>query len=1471
METGMRQILYLFIFIIACWQSHAQVPYAFTSYSDKDGLSQNTVMGILQDHKGIMWFATWNGINKFDGYTFTSYKSAPGNGIDLTTNRIDQICEDKYGFLWVIVNDRQVYRFNPDTEKFEHISTERQMGNAAVKSIDILKNGTIWLLTKGQGALRISTSPTTFKMKRKWYVKTPERDVHNVYQDKEGNEWVMSDNGLNLLPADKHRMGDGYVEAASRQILTGVPFYSVTETNKELFFGSVNGQVWCYNKVFHNFERIQLPFHSDVFYAAHAGTFQLLFVSRKDGFCLYDTRTRKKRIIDSSRLPEGDIKDVFVDHSGEIWINQNIIGTVIHYSPLMDLVKVEKTDIIPARFDPTLPPYRILEDKYGQVWVHPKGGGFSLYNRQTGTLQPFHDKAGSRDWRFSNKLHYAYSDKQGNLWLSTFSKGIEKITFRYQPFQLVAPINYPEGTSDYEIRALMEDYQGHLFVGVRGGRLWAYDPVTYKPYGYMTESGRIAMTGTALQGSTYAILEDRSHCLWIATKGGGLIKAALQGDLRYKLTRYMYDPHNPYSLSHNSVYNIFEDSHGRIWVATYGGGIDYIRQTEEGEVQFIHGRNLLRNYPLAKYSKVRFITEDTKSGDIWVGTNHGAIRFNGKFQSPEQIHFYNYERQVDNPHSLSNNDVHMILVTRDHRIYLATFGGGLNMLQSIDTKGNAVFKSYTTKDGLPSDILLSMKEDKSGYIWISTEDGISRYDRRRNSFDNFTNGYLAINTYFSEGASLYTSTGKMILGTNRGFMIFDPERIHKSNFNPSIELSKLLLSNQEVTPGSSSILKKILNSTTELAIPHDKNIFTIQYAALDYANPSEIEYAYRLKGFDENWNYVGKQRTATYTNLSKGTYIFEVRSTNSDGVWCDNIRTLTIEILPSFWETGWAYLLYVFFALVIMSLVLYIYLIIYRLRHRVSMEKAMTDMKLRFFTDISHELRTPLTLIAGPIEYILKEKPLSTDLRRELQVVERNTNRMLRLVNQILDFRKLQAHKMKLRLQQFDVVAFTQNILDSFYSAAEEHHIRLEFKAMKNPLFLWADEDKFEKILLNLLSNAFKYTPDNKTIKILIEEDEQHIFISIIDEGVGIEEKFRNSIFQRFENIADKNLFNRSSTGIGLSLVKELMEMHKGTIEVKSEVGKGSSFTVGFLKGKEHFDENVEFLMDDNTAGDMAAVDDKVPTTPGKDGFREKLSLLIVEDNVELRSFLRSVFQSSYAILEASNGEEGIQTAISQIPDLIISDIMMPVKDGTEMVKEIRANLSISHIPIILLTAKTSVENRIKGLEYGADDYITKPFSTAYLQARVKNLLSSRQHLQEHFRKNLIGDITPSERKAEKSIKEDSPKMSSVDKLFMEHFVELVQQNMTKTEIVVEDFAKELAVSRSVFFKKIKSLTGVAPIEFIRDMKIARAKELLKSGQYSVTEVSYMVGFNTPRYFSKTFKLKTGITPSEFLKEINES
>ena len=557
-----------------------------------------------------------------------------------------------------------------------------------------------------------------------------------------------------------------------------------------------------------------------------------------------------------------------------------------------------------------------------------------------------------------------------------------------------------------------------------------------------------------------------------------------------------------------------------------------------------------------------------------------------------------------------------------------------------------------------------------------------------------------------------------------------------------------------------------------------------------------------------------------------------------------------------------------------------------------------THAKLVFFTNISHDFRTPLTLVADPVEHLLADSSLSEDQRRMLLLVQRNVNILLRLVNQILDFRKIQNKKMKMQVQRVDIVPFVRKVMDNFEAVAEEHRIDFLFQTEKEHLYLWVDADKLEKIVFNLLSNAFKYTPNGKMITMFIREDEKTVSIGVQDQGIGIAENKKKSLFVRFENLVDKNLFNQASTGIGLSLVKELVEMHKATISVDSHLGEGSCFKVDFLKGKEHYDKEAEFILEDADAparmgqvvdianssiqSETLVSDDseKIDDVYGEEFAKEENSkelMLLVEDNQELREFLRSIFSPMYRVVEAADGKEGASKALKYLPDIIISDVMMPEKDGIEMTRELRADMTTSHIPIILLTAKTTIESKLEGLEYGADDYITKPFSATYLQARVENLLMQRKKLQSFYRDSLMHiNISTGQEEvpvatdmpsAEEDVSETPPttlEMSPNDRKFMDKLVELMEQNMDNGELVVDDLVRELAVSRSVFFKKLKTLTGLAPIEFIKEMRIKRATQLIETGEFNMTQISYMVGINDPRYFSKCFKAQVGMTPTEY-------
>ena len=957
-----------------------------------------------------------------------------------------------------------------------------------------------------------------------------------------------------------------------------------------------------------------------------------------------------------------------------------------------------------------------------------------------------------------------------------------------------------------------------------------------------------------------------------------------------------------YSLSDNNVYCVYEDHHGRIWAATFAGGINYISQGEHGETVFINHRNNLKGYPIDVCYKARFITSDN-NGRLWVGTTTGAVAFDENFKKPEDIQFHHFSRVPNDTKSLSNNDVHWIIATQQKELYLATFGGGLNKLISISEDGHGEFKSYSVLDGLSSDVLLSIREDHKQNLWISTENGICKFVPSGERFENYDERSISFRVRFSEAASTLTSGGDMLFGTSNGLFMFSPDSIRKSSYVPPVVFSKLMVANEDVIPGEKSILKVDLDDTQELVLSHDENIFSVQYAALDYTNPQNIQYAYILDGFEKQWTFADRQRSVTYTNLPKGDYIFRVRSTNSDGVWVDNERILNITILPSFWETPLAYVLYVCFVLLIIFVAVYILFTIYRLKHEVSVEQQISDIKLRFFTNISHELRTPLTLIAGPVEQVLKNDKLPADAREQLVVVERNTNRMLRLVNQILDFRKIQNKKMKMQVQQLNVVAFVRKIMDNFESVAEEHNIDFLFQTEKEALNLWVDADKFEKIVFNLLSNAFKYTPNGKMITVFIREDEGMVSVGVQDQGIGIAENKRKSLFVRFENLVDKNIFNQASSGIGLSLVKELVEMHKATISVDSRLGEGSCFKVDFLKGKEHYNSSVEFILEDSAAPlsmerivdiansslqtEAAIVDaPDLEVSAAKEEAGESSSkelMLLVEDNQELRSFLRSIFASTYRVVEASDGMEGWSKALKYLPDIIISDVMMPEKDGIEMTRELRADMTTSHIPIILLTAKTTIESKLEGLEYGADDYITKPFSATYLQARVENLLMQRKKLQNFYRDSLThvtvsetpvaqGETLAGHASAEpvSSAAEEPamPEMSPNDRKFMDKLVDLMEKNMDNGELVVDDLVRELAVSRSVFFKKLKTLTGLAPVEFIKEMRIKRAAQLIETGEFNMTQISYMVGINDPRYFSKCFKAQVGMTPTEYREKV---
>lgn len=728
--------------------------------------------------------------------------------------------------------------------------------------------------------------------------------------------------------------------------------------------------------------------------------------------------------------------------------------------------------------------------------------------------------------------------------------------------------------------------------------------------------------------------------------------------------------------------------------------------------------------------------------------------------------------------------------------------------------------------------------------------------------------------YFTEAAPVLKNN-QLLLGTDIGILKISPEHLQKSNYAPPIVFTGFKIQ------GTSQDLD--INDLEELRLkPSERNV-TFQFAALDYVAPESISYAYRLKGLEEKWNEVDNSRSASYINLPPGEYELQIRSTNSDGVWMEKARILPITVLPTFWETYWAWILYVVLFVLSTATIVYIILYIYRLRHQINIEQQLANIKLRFFTDISHELRTPLTLIASPVSEILEHETLTTNARKHLTLVHKNTERMLHLVNQILDFRKIENKKMKVLLEKTDVLSLLQKVMDNFRLIAEEKNINYQLETNQEAIETWIDQDKFEKIIFNLLSNAFKYTPANKSITVIANVESSRLIVSIKDEGIGIDLQKQQTLFQRFETLVKFNILQPSS-GIGLSLVKELIELHCGNIEVKSQPGVGSEFTVIFPMNQKVYEgrENTEFILNDGNSVpaekkneirpmvEIASMADITPSETAKEpnqisNEEDPVSILIVEDNVELRNFLSDILSESYRVLTATNGQEGLDQAREYIPDLIISDIMMPAMDGLDMVKNIKENREICHIPIILLSAKSSLDDRISGLEQGIDDYITKPFSATYLKIRIKSLLHQRKELQEIYWKAWSEKLNNTqETTLEEKLTPSQPQIISYDEQFMQQVMQVMEEQMENSELTVDEFAQLLNLGRSVFYQKLKSIIGLSPVDFIREIRIKRAVQLIDSGEYNFSQVAYMTGFNDPKYFGKCFKRQMGMTPSEY-------
>lgn len=1455
----------------APFASALQQRTVLTHLTTEDGLSQNTVVTIHKDRKGQLWFGTWDGLNKYDGYHFTVYKSNsdPVDENSPLHTRVERIREDRYGFLWIQTYDDLLYRFDPSKEVFLRVSVHRQ--NATEVTYDrvsdwwILDNGDVWCLLENGDSYKVSTNPQSKALTITSPLNGAETAglgaLHSVFQDKDGTVWFLAEKGLaRQQPTDQTPV----VVLGEKERLASPgtrSFRCYLETDQALYFGGAQGGLWVYERKPGAFHEVRTPLTSAIVSLHRLRDDHILVVSAEQGFLVMSAATEAWKQYTRRTHPSmhsDRLNGAYVDSHGEVWLSSDQPG-VLRFQPEQErftTLWLKTPNALRSYAQQTA--FFVFEDALGTLWIHTQEGTLFPFNRETNRLEWFFNKPGDLDCVFKTNIQVAWADEEGVLWLCSGNQGIYKCVTRHRGFRFTSLEAYIQsGTPD--IRSLFRDPAGHTWVASKAGEVRVFDPAG-RSLGVLCSDGHLRPVGDQ-KLVVYSMLLDRHNRFWLATKGQGLLRLTPQhaAFTTFDVTRFVHQPGHPYSLSNNNLYSLLEDGEGRLWIGSFEGGLMLLDEDQKGNTRFIHAGNDLKGYPMDLYARVRCLERD-KQGNIWVGTTNGFLVFPETFSNPKELRFHDVSRGFSTRNAVYSSDVYDICCDASGRVWLGTFGNGLLLCTHYTPGVRPELDVFDQKHGFHTDIVLSIVEDSKRHLWITSENTLARLNPATGNCDRY-NRYNGLESGDFLEASVYKdANGLLLFGNAAGFYTVDPEAIQRNLFAPRIVFTRLQLFGRDVAVGGKdSPLDRHLDDVEVLTLNHHQRTFNVEFAALDYQTPENIQYEYKLEGFEEEWNMASKQRVATYTGLPKGEYRLLVRSTNSDGVWADNTRVLRIKVLPSFWETTWAHVLYVLVGLLVAWLIVYLLGFFLRLKNEVLLEQTLSDLKLRFFTDVSHELRTPLTLIATPIEHILNYEDVSDAVRRQLQTVQRNTDRMTRLINQILDFRKVQNKKKRLQLKEVPLYEPVRNSCSHFEEIAKEKNIVLSLEDESRGILVWMDVNAIDTILFNLLSNAFKFTPAEKEIRVRLLATDTEAVIQVIDQGVGIERSKLPFIFERFYSADDGSEASRRSTGIGLSLTRELVHLHGGTIDVCSEPGVGTTFEVRLKLGVSHFGKEVDFLLGDGVAlpvGQTVGEDEGQEHLPmGRD---DSQMVLIVEDNEDLRPFLRTVLGRRYRVADAADGQSGWEMVQSLMPDFIITDLMLPGLSGADFIRLVKTDDRTCHIPVVVLTAKTNLETKLECLNLGADDYITKPFSATFLEARVANLLEQRSKLQTFFRERWLVN----ERKVD--IEVPMPQPHSRDEEFMERLMSVMEKNISNGSFSVEQFCSLAGYGRTVFFNKLKSLTGLSPNEYIREVRIKRAAQLLEVGEYTVSQITYMVGMNDSRYFSKCFKQRYHMTPTEY-------
>jgi len=1443
----------------------------FHQIGNEDGLSHSLVSAVAEDSLGFLWFGTQDGLNRYDGYEFKTYFKGSGRRYP-SDSWVRDLYIDGHDQLWIWYQGAGLDRFDPCTETFYQYRPDStdpgSISSDAYPSDQTLRysvfyeepDGTLWIGTN-RGLNRYNREKDTFHALRH----DPEDPgtlsddrIISIAGDGKDHLWIATFNGLNRLNTSTGRIdrlhhGSGAAGVLNDSIVTCL----YLDAGERVWAGTLKGGLHIIEHAFTDSMKvtrlIKEPFNPNYV----PSIFTIVRTS-------------------SGRVLVGSMNGLYrITESGGSYIAE-LIGETRNF-------KV----------------FHLLEDMHGYVWLgsdsHLKQSLIRLHP-DLRALEKFIVNEQSPYAFRGKKVQFLHISKTGILWIGSEKDGFFRVDLNAKKFKSID--SYPERglyISDDEVYSIYENDNRELYIGTK------------------TELNLIDLKDGSWAGfgNAYNLKKDLTseYSDQLPARLIGVIKEAPDGKLwlgsfDYKV--HLYDPRKKRFLCFHQ--NVNDPASFLPWslrsICVTRNGQVYFGATEFGLCRLRSDGRSFEYFPVVVTGNssgtndghIQYIYEDSDS-ILWLGTLNGGLnRFD-----PRTGRFSHFIHDPADTASISNNRVKCILEPEIHGediLWIGTNNGGLNRFN----RKEGTFISYMMEDGMRSNTVHGILEDKLGNLWLSTNRGLVKFDPITEEISIFTAEDGLVGNEFNEGAFFKNREGVMYFGGTNGINYFLPEEIHDNPYyDPPVVVTSFKLSGIPVLPGDTLngriILDKSIQYTREINLTHRDRFLSFEFASLDFVAPNKLKYRYMLEGLEEDWNEVDAgQRIISYTNIPSGTYALKIMGTNSDGNWSRSPTRIAIEVMPPFWQTFW-------FKMVIFAAILLIFLTILRVRTQLLtnqkrvLEKEVEErtrelrkanrqleeqkneiqlmaerlhesdqMKLKFFTNISHEFRTPLTLIMGPTEKLMQQSDFGdpSKVKRELELIYRNERRLFKLINQLLEIRRVETGNLKLEVARDDLIAYLRGIYELFQPYAEKKEIDFQFKTGLSGLEVYFDADKIEKIFYNLLSNAFKHTPKRGSVVLetgtTVARGQEMVLITVSDTGPGIPAEHLPHVFDRFFQITNKHRSGKISSGIGLSLSRDLAERHYGEIQVQSDGQSGTTFRVflpvseacykpGEIAGETEGDYSMEYINSMIETFEYIADDHHDRPLVGEDLFR----ILVVEDNLDMQKYLYNELSERYNVLLAQDGEEGLEISRQNLPDLILSDIMMPGMDGLEFCKQIKNDELTSHIPLILLTAKTGKEDEISGFELGADDYITKPFEAEVLKLKIRNILESRKQIAQKFFS--ASNYIP-----------ENIRINQIDQGFLEKFVKLVEDNIDDTELSGDRLACELGMSKGNLYKKLKTLTGMTVNIFVRSIRLKVAARLLKQGHYNISEVAYAVGFNNPKYFSTCFSEMFSMAPKEYMK-----